>query len=776
MSQQPASVRLPTQCEEQINCAASITDFLRRRPAAKHIAKILDKEELTDDIAIHVINRDEKERYIVLVYQNKIRVFDLEGKEKTVNSTASSYLPASDIRNSLKFLTINDYTFIANTKKTVAMLPDKTPTRTKEALFFIKQASYNTTYTLILDGSSYSFTTLDGVAPADEPADELSSEQILQEITNQIPDGFNIEVKGSTMWIRKSGGEDFDIEATDTRSNTHTSVCKERVQKFSDLLLVAPHGYIVEITGNDDTGFDNYFVKFEANDGEGAFGRGVWVETVKPGIQYKLDPATMPHTLIREADGTFSFKEAEWGERTCGDEDTAPEPSFVGRQINDIFFYRNRLSFLSWENLIMSRTGEFFNFFISTATTLVDNDPIDVAASHTKPSNLQHAVAFQGGLLLFTDSTQFALEHDSVLANSTVSIRPVTEFEVDTKAAPISSGKTVFFPTRKGNFSGIREYYTMPDNSDQNDASDVTAHIPKYIKGRVVEQTCSTNEDILFIHTDTDPTAIYVYKYFWNGSEKTQSCWGKWIFSGKVLSSACMNTTLYIVTRYENDGLYIESLNFESGYKDLDYPFEFCLDRKIDEKFVTSVTYDDVNQTTSFTVPYELEEGADIIVVSRQDPIGVLWEVVSVNGNTITVKGNRVIEENTLSPCFIGIAYLTTYTFSPFYLRDANQGSALLDGRLQLRRLLVNCSETGYLEAVVAPLFRTSSVYKFTGRELGHGSNILGDVALHSTTVHIPMFSKNDQVTCTVQSKSYLPFALVNATWEGFYNTRSKRR
>ena len=153
---------------------------------------------------------------------------------------------------------------------------------------------------------------------------------------------------------------------------------------FSDLPTVAPRGFVTEIIGDASSSFDNYFCVFEPSDAGDAFGSGTWKETVKPGIPCKLDPATLPHALIRQADGTFTFGPLEWGERICGDEDSAPFPSFVGRTLNGLFFYRNRLSFLSGENVVMSEVGEFFNFFLTTVTTLVDSDVVDVAALRTQ--------------------------------------------------------------------------------------------------------------------------------------------------------------------------------------------------------------------------------------------------------------------------------------------------------------------------------------------------------------------------------------------------------
>lgn len=778
VSQQPWNVRLPTQAEEQVNCQSSVTDFLKRRPATRHLARIRDTPA-ANGIASHHINRDETEQYIVTADASGINVFDLEGNAKTVSvtGTGAAYLAAATAPNrDLRFLTINDYTFVLNRRVAVKTLPDLSPKRQPEAIVFIKQASYNTTYSINLNGTAYSTTTEDGVAPADQPADKLSSLDICNALAQQLPkETFSVQTSNSTIWIRRHDGGDFTVKVQDSRSNTHTSACKGKVQRFSDLPTVAPRGFVTEIIGDASSSFDNYFCVFEPSDAGDAFGSGTWKETVKPGIPCKLDPATLPHALIRQADGTFTFGPLEWGERICGDEDSAPFPSFVGRTLNGLFFYRNRLSFLSGENVVMSEVGEFFNFFLTTVTTLVDSDVVDVAASHTKSSILHHAVTFSGGLLLFSDQSQFVLEHDTVLSNATVSIKPVTEFEASMKAAPVSSGKTVFFATDKGEWGGVREYIILPDNSDQNDASDITAHVPRYVRGNVSRLECSTNEDMLLVLSEEMRTSLWLYKYFWNGSEKIQSAWSRWDMCGEVLSAAILNTGVYLIMQY-GDGVYLEKMDITPGYKDEGETFEYCLDRKITERDVTLGAYDAINKTTAITLPYDIPAGYTPVVVTRTggpDAPGNLLRRVDVTGpRTLTVEGPDAHGRK----LFIGIPYESSYTFSTFAIREGDsKGNAVTTGRLQLRRLTLNCSNTGFLHMHVTPKFRPTSTYTFTGRELGHGTNIIGAIPLYTGTINFPILSLNTQVEVKVGSDSFLPFALVNASWEGFYNTRNAR-
>src|SRR5690606_5499314 len=116
---------------------------------------------------------------------------------------------------------------------------------------------------------------------------------------------------------------------------------------FTKLPANAPDGYIVEITGESARSGDNYWVKYDTV-------AKVWKETSKPKIVAGFNQNTMPHALIRSADGSFVWSQPAWSPRSVGDDDTNPMPSFIDGAINDVFFFRNRLGFLSGENVIMS--------------------------------------------------------------------------------------------------------------------------------------------------------------------------------------------------------------------------------------------------------------------------------------------------------------------------------------------------------------------------------------------------------------------------------------
>ena len=160
----------------------------------------------------------------------------------------------------------------------------------------------------------------------------------------------------------------------------------------------------------------------------------------------------------------------------------------------------------------MSRTSEFFDFFSTTARTLLDNDPIDIAASHTRVSLLKHAVPFDRKLLLFSDQTQFILKGADFITPKNTSISQTTEYESSTTAKPASAGSVVYFPATRGGFTSVREYYVI-DDTDRSDAQDVTSHVSKYVPEGVFSMSASTSENALVCLTTEDTDSIYIYKY-----------------------------------------------------------------------------------------------------------------------------------------------------------------------------------------------------------------------------------------------------------------------
>jgi len=115
ISRQPAILRSQDQTQDELNTWGQIATGVGKRPPTR-LLKGLGAVDLTG-AHVHHINRDVNERYIVIIKQGSVRVFNQEtGVEVPVSAPAGfGYLdqPTEEYRA----VTVADYTFIVNTAK-----------------------------------------------------------------------------------------------------------------------------------------------------------------------------------------------------------------------------------------------------------------------------------------------------------------------------------------------------------------------------------------------------------------------------------------------------------------------------------------------------------------------------------------------------------------------------------------------------------------------------------------------------------------------------------
>ncbi len=796
VSQQPFTLRLNSQGEVQENGLSTVSQGLKKRPPTQHLKKI--QSSPLGNCFIHTINRDSTERYIAVVTNGDLKVYDIEGTEKTVNfPDGKGYLSATTPSTSFSAVTVADYTFFVNKTKVVTKDSTTTSTRPYEGLVNIKAGNYGKTYQILINGTvAATYTTPNGTTAADAP--NISTDYIASMLYNGtpytdpvtgvttysgglVPNGYttspwSASVSGSTIYITRTGS-DFSLQTQDGFNNGAMIGVKGKLQKFADLPPnPGVNGFVVEITGTGSgetatSPFDSYYVKFAtANSGASV---GTWVECPAPGIQSTITATTMPFTLVREADGTFTFKKATWKTRIVGDDESNPFPSFVGKTISDIFFYRNRLGLLSDEAVIFSEAGEYYNFMRTTVTQLLDSDPIDVNASHTKVCLLKHAVPFNKQLLLFSEQTQFIIEQNDLLTPKSIGIKVATEFPANIVAKPVGIGKNVYFAVDKSEYSSFREYFADLNNIT-NDSLDITGHVPKYIPGNVYKITAAPNEDILAALSTNDPSSLYIYKYFWANNDKLQSSWSKWTFGSDstILNVDFIGSDMYLVIN-RADGVYLEKATVSLGYIGPNEPYTVHLDRKVQltsANVTASGLYTNINLAALGYTP----STGDYQLVVKSHPTLKAGEVYDViwDGTNAKVQGN--ITGGTYT---FGRKYVFTYTLSTIVFRSATQSGGQksdTEGRLQLRKVAFNYSESGYFDVHVTPQGRDTYSYVYSGKILGQDSATIGRYDISSGRFIVPVVSRNIGTNITISNDSPLPSTFLSADWEGFYVKRSK--
>ena len=757
VSQQPPTLRLTSQAEAQENAISTVAKGLKKRPPTRHIAKISD-EQLTGAY-LHTINRDESEKYVLAITDGNIRIWDLSGNEGIINKPlGTAYLGTTRAKTAFRTVTVADYTFIVNKDVRVLRSGNLTTARPFEGLINITAGNYGKTYSVKIDGvEKASFATRDG-SDKTHVVDIDTDTIALNLFNGLVANGYTCQLFGSVVYI--SNTTDFTLEVLDGFNNGAAVAIKGNIQRFSDLPPSGGvDGFTIEVAGDANSGFDNYWVKYVI-DGNST---GLWKEAVKPGISEGLDDATMPHALIREADGTFTFKPLNWGKRVIGDESSAPDPSFVDRAISDVFFYRNRLGFLSQDSVIFSEASEFFNFYNPTATALLDSAPIDASVSHTKVSTLVHAVPFSKQLLLFSSQTQFVVESGDLLTPKTISIKQTTEFECNTAAKPVGVGNLVYFAVPRGDYSGVREFF-VDSNTGTNDALDVTAHVPTYIPKGLDKIAPGLNEDILVALTTEDPSSLYVYKYYWNNTQKLQSSWSRWTFTGEIMNIDFIESTLWMIVN-RSDGAYLEAMNVAAqSHSGATEPYIVHLDRKV---YVLPSSYYDGK--TYLPIPYTTDVALKAVLSNDAGTAtGTLLDVLQ-DPNGYYIRGDW-----SGMTVIVGQPYVLKYTFSTIHLKRQQGDTQIADtaGRLQLRNMRINYADSGYFKVSVTNKGHQEFNYTYNGVTLG--SAVLGAVNISTGTFRFPIMGRNDSVVVEVQSDSPKPMALLNAEWEGFYVRRSQ--
>lgn len=766
VSQQPAALRLDTQCSLQENASSDLVEGLVKRPGTEYVATLTSKAD--NKSFMHSINRDVNERYQVIITDDStepIEVFTIDGIKCIVNygDAYKNYVIDSNPKQNLRAVTIADHTIIVNRTKTPEMEPVTDLPSVATSLGYVKRGFPEITYTIkVYTGGapvSASYTT---PAPSSQGVTTVKTDEIAENLTTQLQSTLNsddwiIYSLGSVVVIRNRAITDLRIECFDSFGDLAMIAINGAVQKFSDLPPTAPHGCLVEISGDSTNNFDNYYVRYLAD-------KGFWEETVREIdengelLQNEIDWRTMPHRLVRTASHTFTLKRIQWEPRRVGDYESAPPPSFIGRTIKDVYFFKNRLGFLAGENVIMSRASEYFNFFPSTATDVLDSDPIDVAISSTRVAVLEHAVPFINSLLLFSDQQQFtASSTQGVLTPATIAIDSSTYFEASSKCAPVNAGPNLYFAVPSGKYSTIREYFVQPDTLN-NDADDITAHVPRYLPSNIIKLTVSTSKDFIFALSEDVPNIIYVYKYFWQGESKVQSSWSKWIFDDDVLDIEVMDNWLYLVTKKEEQ-VHLVKLNLDASVETGNLDFRIHLDKMVE----IQGTYNWIDDFTTFTLPYEDTSTNFNFICSETG--NILTEIRRYRPNAFRVDGNW-----TSSTFYIGKTFIKRYVFSQFYMRN-NQEIGISQGNLKLMNFTLLYQGTGSFDVIIKPTKRPEVKHEFTGVIVG--TSKIGQPSVTSGERSFAIDCDSKHVEIELRSVSYLPCKIHLASYEAEWAPRA---
>jgi hypothetical protein len=756
VSRQPFNLRLASQGEEQVNASSDVVKGLRKRPGLSHLVGL---SGAAAGAVFHLIDRDPDRRFLVAVTSGAIRAWNLNtGAPATINNAVgTSYLTfTGHAHDAMRFLTVADYTFLVNTQKVPAMASANTGRPNYSAMIYLKTVQASSWHEVFIDGVQRARSASNNVGDAATLTDAL-----VAALDTSLNANWIVRDLGSNViYIERLGGVDFSIRING--GNSDIKVIKETVQDFSYLPARGQDGVKINVIGNSGNNFDDYWVKYDSNNDTES---GVWRESNAHNLTTTIDKATMPHALVIDSNGTsLTFRQLDWGERNVGDAESNPEPSFIGTPINDVFFYRNRLGFVADENVLLSEAGEFFNFFATTVTDLLDSDPIDVATSHTRVSVLKRAIPVSERLVLLSDKVQFFdnVSGDDLLTPKTAAFKAKSEYDSYIGPTNATVAKTtLFIPQRNKEWSRLWEMIPDADkNPGQELAIDVTEHVPDYLPDDMRRIVYHQGSSSLYMHSDFQPNRLYVYRWLVQDNKRAQASWSYWEFDDESLGIVdffVVDNKMYIVrlgTSTTDYRLGYIDLENQADYTDGTYEFHVHLDNKVE----LTGSYDAANDWTTWTLPLQWPTTVPFTVIRGPGFTSGAGTVIQSAYRSSTTQV-RAIGDHSEDTCILGVPFEFLYEFSRFYVRD-EQGQAQEDGRTVCKAMTLYLKDTGYLKAIVSRTGQEDRDYEFSGLSIG---SPLGAPAMRDGAFRVPIHSRNENIQVQLRSEDPYPLQVTKA-------------
>ena len=646
------------------------------------------------------------------------------------------------------------------------------------------------------------------VRPQPTPFDTettITAESILGDIRAEITgnatnsgNGFTVTQIGTGLHVKRTG-----VFNASTPVGELLNVVAGKVNDVGDLPSQCKDGMVVEVV-NSEAEEDNHFVKFFGNNGKD--GEGTWEECAKPGRAIAFDETTMPVILIRTADGNFRLTEQkggeypitdpttgvttnypvpQWDNAIVGDDVTNPEPSFIGKPITQMLFFRNRLALLADEQIVMSRPGDFTNFFNKSAIQLVASDPIDIGASSEYPATLFDGIQVNTGLILFSKNQQFMLTTDSdVFSPTTAKINALSTYNFNFKTNPISLGTTIGFLDNAGKHSRFFEMAQVQREGEPQVIEQSAVVSTLFEKDLALISNSRENSIILFSEEGT--STLYGYRYFDQITERKLASWFRWTLPGTIKYHCMQDDALFVVIE---NGTQRELLKFSirmdsntvalnDNRVHLDYLME--IPKLIGNTTNPTVTYDSANNVSTFTKPTGLNGNGQLAVYDIDDP-GVTPPVAIGNYSEASINSSGKVEipgDWTGQNFYIGYLYTMSITIPTIYYvtREGERFRADTRSNTILHRVKLGFGPVGIYETTLQRIGRSDYTELFevtpANQYLANSTGVFDDNILRT----VPVYDRNINATIIIKSTHPSPANVHTLTWEGVYNNNFYQR
>ena len=249
----------------------------------------------------------------------------------------------------------------------------------------------------------------------------------------------------------------------------------------------------------------------------------IWVEAFNPAEETSFEAGSNFYTLNVDTNTLEAFNLER---RAIGDNISNPPRDFIGKRVEHIDMFQDRLLVLAGNKMNLSKTRDFKQFWRNSATSLLLTDPTDVGTSGNN-STLKHAVYHNKDLLVFAGDKQFKISGQQPITPQTAALPITTANECNLDVAPVLMGSYVYYAVNHGSSGGVRRFEIQVD-TNMDTSVPISDHIIGMIPGRITLLVANPNQTMLIVRSNAcKPNEFFVFEEQRWGESRIMS-WCTW--------------------------------------------------------------------------------------------------------------------------------------------------------------------------------------------------------------------------------------------------------
>lgn len=443
-----------------------------------------------------------------------------------------------------------------------------------------------------------------------------------------------------------------------------------------------------------------------------------------------------------------------FGRRNAGDSDSNPGPYWLGRKIDYLGFFQDRLVVGSGSVLSFSKVGDYFNFFKDSALTTVDSDAAEGYAIGSEADTVRRSVIFDKSLLLFGDRQQYTVSGRVPVTPATLTIMQSSAHSDATRCWPITAGDLVFYGKSVEDATQVFQIQ-IGNVDDTSNSTEVTQQLDDYIVGYPVQMVGLSLPDCIVVRSSGKPNSVYLFRYIDQGAERVLDSWSRWDFDPAMGNIVGLSVHLGMLR-----------LLFARGVGNNTYvAFEECSVRGSvpDRPFLDSLRR---STATAPAIPTSVLKCA----FEADHPTAALQGDSAANSAALLAD----FPGTSLSELWFGVPFESSTTLTSPVVKDRN-GAPITTGRTTVQSLSISYDNTsGFAVDVAVESQGTRRVLDFNARIVSALSNLVGVVPQAKGRVVAFIGQDTTRYEATLRSRSWLPSTFTNIEWVGqiFNNVR----